>query len=482
MREPRAAIIDFDTRSAKVSPARNVPFVLYPFQRELVEFLIDCLRDGEQGLVPKSRDMGVTWVCLWLIWWACLFIEGFSAHIGSRVADLVDQNPRARNQDTLFGKLEIIADATPAFLRPSGLDLGDEKQRQTFMLLFPNGNAITGEPASANFARGSRHTLVFMDEGDHWLDLESAISGAQDNAAAIWLVTTPNPYGRGTVKKIMEAGLFRVLTIHWSSHPTKDLEWYQREGKRRFKDRLAQELDISFVARSDLIVYPEWNDVVTGDFPVRPGWQTICGMDYGNADGTGLVWFQRDPATHRIVFLAAYYNKGELIDYYLPFLGRPLASGRHTYTRDELELIAWLQSGIYRGQVHYFGDPSGAQHHQTRNESVFEILRDAGIFVQHSGGYARYEERITRTRLLLRGASVNTARCAALDTSMRNYRYRNPSANIIDPRTLNKPIHSEYSHLPTALEHAGEAMAIFMRQGDPLTRGVSRRHAAAWEE
>ena len=478
VREPRAARILPDDH--QVAPVRDVPFILYPFQRELVEFLVATLRGGQQGLVPKSRDMGVTWTALWLIWWAVLFVPGFSAHIGSRIADLVDMNPRSRNEDTLFGKLEIICDATPDFLKPGGLDLRDEKQRQMMMLLLPNGNAVTGEAASANFARGSRHTLVLMDEGDHWKDLESAIAGAQDNAAAIWLVTTPNPYGQGTVKKIIEEKLFEVFVVHWTSHPTKDLKWYQQQAKRRFKDRMAQELDISFVARADLQVYPEWLDAEFGDFPYAPTAQTICGMDYGRADGSGLVWFQRSPATGQVTFLASYYNKGELIDYYLPFLGRPIASGKHKYTSDELELIAWLNATVYKNPVNFFGDPAGQQKTQVVNESVFDVLRENGIFVQASSGFVRYEERIQRTRLLLRGCRVNIARCAALDTSIRNYRYRQPRANIIDVRTLNKPVHNEYSHLPTAVEHAAEAMAVFMRLG-ASAQPRHARHAAAWE-
>jgi hypothetical protein len=70
-----------------------MPFILFPRQREWLEFTVQNWRDGKPGLTEKSRDMGVSWLSMALSCTLCLFYEnmriGFGLTKSARTARLV---------------------------------------------------------------------------------------------------------------------------------------------------------------------------------------------------------------------------------------------------------------------------------------------------------------------------------------------------------------------------------------------------------
>src|SRR5574343_378344 len=54
----------FDPRNAEVNLPTVVPFILFPKQSEFITWTIDRWRNREDGLAEKSRDMGVSWLCV----------------------------------------------------------------------------------------------------------------------------------------------------------------------------------------------------------------------------------------------------------------------------------------------------------------------------------------------------------------------------------------------------------------------------------
>ena len=73
----------YDPRKAGTDVPTMMPFVMFPRQKELVQFLWECLKDQESGLIEKSRDMGATWICCAFSVWAWLFIPGVAVGWGS---------------------------------------------------------------------------------------------------------------------------------------------------------------------------------------------------------------------------------------------------------------------------------------------------------------------------------------------------------------------------------------------------------------
>ena len=54
----------FDPRLAEIGMPTVVPFVLFGKQRDFIEFVHAAWRGREDALVEKSRDMGVSWLCV----------------------------------------------------------------------------------------------------------------------------------------------------------------------------------------------------------------------------------------------------------------------------------------------------------------------------------------------------------------------------------------------------------------------------------
>lgn len=145
--------VTYDPRNAGAGFPTLMPFVLFPRQVELIQWLHGQVNEQESGLVEKCRAMGVTWVCcayavrLWL--W--LFVSGTSVGFGSRKEMLVD---RLGDPDSIFEKMRILLRNLPARLLPDGFS-GVEHSHFMWIVNPVNNATITGE-AGDNIGRGGR--------------------------------------------------------------------------------------------------------------------------------------------------------------------------------------------------------------------------------------------------------------------------------------------------------------------------------------
>ena len=65
----------FDPRNLRRGLPALMPFLLFPRQRECLEYILEQYRDGEPGLIEKSRDVGLSWIVVSLGATLCLFQE-----------------------------------------------------------------------------------------------------------------------------------------------------------------------------------------------------------------------------------------------------------------------------------------------------------------------------------------------------------------------------------------------------------------------
>lgn len=68
----------------------DVPFFPFPYQIEVAMRMANCETKGEDLLIEKTRDMGITWLVIWYILWAWLFKEKWYCLMGSRKEEEVD--------------------------------------------------------------------------------------------------------------------------------------------------------------------------------------------------------------------------------------------------------------------------------------------------------------------------------------------------------------------------------------------------------
>ncbi len=243
----------YDPRNVGTSVPADIPFILFPKQIELVNFLKDLIEDKESGLIEKSRDMGATWVCAAFSTWLWLFTDA-SVGWGSRKEQLVD---RIGDPDSIFEKIRRLILCLPAFLLPKGFNSDNDLN---FMKCInpETGATITGEGGD-NIGRGGRKLIYFKDESAHYEHSELIEAALGDNTNVQVDISSVNGPGNVFYRK-RHSGTTRVLIMDWRDHPAKDQAWYDKRKAKAESEGLehifAQEVDRDYTSSVEGILIP----------------------------------------------------------------------------------------------------------------------------------------------------------------------------------------------------------------------------------
>ena len=237
------------TYDPRLQPAL-IPFMLFPRQEEYINWLYDRWQQKEDGLVEKSRDMGLTWLCCAFASWMWLFHEGQSISFGSRKEDLVD---KVGDPDSIFEKIRIILDNLPIEFLPGEFNL---KHHATHLKIInpENGANIKGE-AGDNIGRGGRSSIYFKDESAFYERPEKIEAALSMNSDVKIDVSTPNGNGNPFYQK-RHQGRIPVFTFRWQDDPRKGEDWYRRQKELLDPVILAQEVDIDYNASVANVLIP----------------------------------------------------------------------------------------------------------------------------------------------------------------------------------------------------------------------------------
>lgn len=261
--------LTIDPRNAGTDKPVNLPFILFPKQKELIQFLQECIKDQQSGLVEKSRDMGATWLCCAFSVWLWLFWPGATIGWCSRVLELVDI---IGVEKTIFEKMRIFIRALPPEFLPKGFN--PEMHLSHKRLINPaNGSVIYGEGGD-NVGRGGRTLIYFKDESA-WYEHPELIEAALTNNTNCQ-IDLSSVHGVGTVfNNKREAGAdwypgaeiakgqTRIFVLDWRDHPGKTQEWYDTAKRSMVNQGLghiwAQEVDRNYSASvTGTIIPSEW--------------------------------------------------------------------------------------------------------------------------------------------------------------------------------------------------------------------------------
>ena len=433
----------FDPRPQ--SAPHHLPFITFEYQDEAIAWLIHHIDSGTDGLIEKSRDMGISWIVfVWVVLWYWLFRDGVNILLGSYKEALVDN----KSKDSLFGMIDYSVDSLPTWLLPKGFR--KDKHRTQMKLLNPaNGNLVTGDSMNPDFGRGSRKTVILFDELGSWEYAKDAWESAGDSTTC--RIGNSTPKGQNYFAMLRDSGI-DVLTLHWRRHPLKDEKWYEYEKSRRTEEEVAQELDISYNKSQEGRVYPEWNDplVVEGTYPYDETAPLFVGWDFGMSDDTAIIWLQKVDNRYRII--DTYSNRGKTIDFYIPFITGIVPSDTYHYSKKDLEVIESHKN--WKRGIH-FGDPAGRFTNQVTNTSVLQTLQQYGIHINFNETWQEFQKRKTAVKLLIReGVQLNkNERTKYFSMCMANAAYpkvKNAGVELI--RSI-KPKHDFTSHYRSALEY-----------------------------
>ena len=452
----------------------NLPFVLYEYQKETVRWLIDHIDNGKDGLIEKSRDMGISWITVWVFVWYWLFRDGINLLLGSYKEDLVDD----RTDDSLFGRIDYSVEGLPKWILPRGFN--KSKHRTHMKLVNPvNQNLIAGDTMNPDFGRGTRKTAIFFDELGSWDYAKDAWEGTAQSTACRLANSTPK--GQNYYADLRESGI-DVITLHWKLHPLKDDTWYEFEKSRATEEAIAQELDISYTRSQEGRVYKEWDEVNVekGFFPYDEGLPLYIGWDFGRTDDTAIIWAQPTPRGLQII--DTYRNTGKTIDFYLPFVTGIIPSDGYKYTKQDYEV---MERHKYWKKGTHFGDPAGRFLNQVTNTSVIDELRKHGVIINFKDEWKEFQKRKTAGKLLIReGILLNTADYLPpngtfyFDRCMGQASYPKVKVEGKDEIRSEKPKHDWTSHYRSAFEYLALGLEEFKGQKkEPYDKfKVKRRH------
>lgn len=292
----------FDPRNVERGIDAVVPFLLFKRQAEFVTWLIDRWKCREDGLVEKSRDMGVSWLCVAAAVWMWTFKPGTVVGFGSRKEEYVD---KIGDPKSLFWKVRQFVNLLPVEFRPAGYS---EKVHAPHMrVLNPeSGAAIVGE-AGDNIGRGNRTSIYLKDESAFYERPEAIDAALSQTSNCKIDISTPNGSGNPFYNK-RHNGRVPVFIFDWKQDPRKDKEWYQKQCESLDDVIVAQEIDRNYESSVSNAFIP--GELVSeaqlrGPADIRPLGGLRVGIDVARfGDDKSVITFRRGRVLLKQVVLA----------------------------------------------------------------------------------------------------------------------------------------------------------------------------------
>ncbi len=271
-----------DPRNIELNLPAVVPFVLFPRQREWIDWVMDSWRHQRPGVTPKSRESGVSWLAVSLADTLCLFHDGMNIGFGSRKAEYVDKIGAPKS---LFWKARKFVELLPAEFRNGFYAKNDAPEMR--IQFRQTDSVITGEGGD-NIGRGDRSAIYFVDEAAFLERPELADASLSQTTRCRIDIGTPNGLGNPFHRKVITWPSERVFTFHWRDDPRKGEAWYAKQVDELDPVTLAQEVDIDFAASVEGVVIPSaWVQaavdahVKLGIKPTGGRWGTLDIADEG---------------------------------------------------------------------------------------------------------------------------------------------------------------------------------------------------------
>jgi phage terminase large subunit len=245
----------FEPRNIERGLIAAIPFVPWPKQMEFLRWLHWMWKSQERGLVEKSRDCGITWLCVGFAAAMWMFTPGFTVGFGSRKEDFVDKRG---DMDSIFEKLRFFVDNVPNEFRPRGFT---ERLHSAHMRLInpESGAAVTGE-AGDQIGRGGRKSVYLVDESAFIENQKAVDKALSQNTNCQIDISTPNGSGNEFYKKRQRWDkTSKVFVFDWRDDPRKDEAWYQKMREDFDEVIVAQEIDRDYEASNeDAFIPAKW--------------------------------------------------------------------------------------------------------------------------------------------------------------------------------------------------------------------------------
>ena len=245
----------FEPRNIEKGLLSSIPFVVWGKQKEYLQWLYAKWKNGDRGLVEKSRDCGVTWLNVGFAVSMWCFHEGFTCGFGSRKEVLVDKKGDSKS---IFEKLRFFVQNIPQDFLPEHYE---ERTCSAYMRIVDphGGGSIIGE-AGDQIGRGGRCSIYIVDEAA-FVERQDLVDAAlSQNTNCQIDVSSVNGSGNAFYKKRMRwDGTDKIFIFDWKDDPRKDQAWYKNQIETLDEVIVAQEIDRDYNASSgDSFIPAKW--------------------------------------------------------------------------------------------------------------------------------------------------------------------------------------------------------------------------------
>lgn len=439
----------------------DLPFRLFPFQWQLVDDLVSAIDEGYDLFIEKCREMGATYVTLYVFVWYWRYRQGSNFLIGSRTENFVDntgskmgEDELSNKEESLFGKIDYCLEHLDPQALPAKFN--KNKHRTFESLINPElGNVIAGESSNPNFSRGGRQKAILMDEFAFWENDTAAWGSTADTTDCRIILTTPGIRPNTKAKRLRDGRdgeHILVKTLPHTLDPRKDAAWIAKQRDRRSVEDFAREVMINWEASVKGIVYPEIRYAEMGKFPYMPNQLMFQTWDFG-LDGVAIQWWQRNPDNGKMRLVDAYTKADQPIQFFFPFCKQEIDS---FFDYDDDDLDAMMRVKPFRRPIHY-GDPDVAKRSMTSKEKTSnrKELEKIHVYVQTKPASNDFFTRREATKVMLQGGiEVNeTPGTLHWMDCIKGARYPQRSEGSQATTAIVLPIHDDTSHHRTATEY-----------------------------
>lgn len=447
------------------------PIKLFPNWEYLRLFTLLWLRE-KQIAVPKSRRMTMSWCCISLALWDCIFHKGREwAFVSKKEDDSAELVSRAE-----FIYRRIPPDKIPRALLPE--IRGGKMTKSPPKLEFDFGDGITsyisGFPMGADQLRQFTFSGIFGDECAFWEVAEEFYTGAKpttDGGGRMVLVSSRSP---GFFKKIVfdkinakdmnfpeippaevkhpiqgvelwrnPTNKFLVFDLHYTANPGKRDEIFRETLRATLPlHQYLREYERNWQTFSGMPVYPNFRaDLHCARTVISPhlGLPILCGVDFGLTPACIVGQMQGNS----LKIFREYTSQNE---------------GIKTFIRKVLTELKAHYSDWSAQEIHFFVDPAGFQRAQTDQRTCVMEMSEAGCANIEAGPIDWETRRSSVENLLLyvdkdaAGLEIDEKNCPLLVEGFRGaYRY-NDALNEIESQKP-RPIKNAWSHPHDALQY-----------------------------
>jgi len=437
----------FDPREER----RNLAFILWDKQVEYVRWVERLLKGHVDGLIEKSRDVGVSYTTLIPVVLYQWLFHDFNTLIGSRVESKVDKSD---DPDALFWKIDYNLQRLPEWMLPKGFEW--IKHRTHMRLSRPdNENVITGESSNPNFGRAGRYNLAMFDEHGFWQNAKSAWQSSGSSATTRLSISTPPESGKASFfYKLRQGGKVNTYTLHYKDDPRRDEKWEMEQRARQSDEEFERERNISYSGSVEGKVYAlQFMIVPQGKYLYDPLKPLYVSWDFG-LDGVAMQWYQWDMQYDKWYKIDSYFNTDKDIRFYVPFItGTVLSDRAYNYTIEDLQKIT--EHRKWQDATH-FGDPDVKKRTLTEKTSTRDVLAGYGIHVQCTewAGRNHYDMR-QKAIMFMKKLYVDDTDEFYIESIMQSrYPTRSETSQATTP--VSAPVHDIYSHHRSCFEYMAD--------------------------